>query len=376
VSHLKKPWTVGVYIAGPIGNGETASGPECEMNIQRAIDLANALMDKGFCVFCPHLTYFWDLRHRRKWKEWLDMDVGWLSLFSQVKGGRVIVVRMRGKSKGADTEVTFANQVKVPVVDEVELIQHMMWLSAHHDGGIPWKPDLWRAWRDGDLVLSRVFDPLTLAERERVEPYTPPMKTQTLIKDGPVAQVASLLERAASPDAPTSINSQGGKQSHLPVRFDLFDAKSMIQLAGILYEGAEKYGENNWHRITSAEHLNHAMSHVYVHMAGNTQDDHLGHAFCRLMMAMRMHREKMEEEMDEAVSSCMTERDIQRINTLGQQQKTERGETEETNPVLGADTHILEHALDDIHRELDERLAVHKFPGKPPSREGSTELSE
>lgn len=86
-----------------------------------------------------------------------------------------------------------------------------------------------------------------------------------------------------SPNAPLE---PGGLQSLLNLRFDLLDTKAMFQLAGILDYGAKKYGENNWRKILVESHLNHALTHIFAYLQHDTQDDHLGHAFCRLMFAL------------------------------------------------------------------------------------------
>lgn len=93
------------------------------------------------------------------------------------------------------------------------------------------------------------------------------------------------------PESETVTNEQGGKQSRLDFRFDLFDPKAMFNLAGILDYGAKKYGVNNWKQIPRNDHLNHALVHIYAYLEGNRQDDHLGHAFCRLMFAIGTEEE-------------------------------------------------------------------------------------
>jgi hypothetical protein len=87
------------------------------------------------------------------------------------------------------------------------------------------------------------------------------------------------------PDAAVVVNAAGGKQSQTAGRFDLLDAPAMFQIAGILDAGAAKYGEDNWRLIPTRPHLNAALAHIYAWLAGDRQDDHLGHAFCRLMFA-------------------------------------------------------------------------------------------
>jgi len=87
------------------------------------------------------------------------------------------------------------------------------------------------------------------------------------------------------PDAPTIANKKGGKQSSSPYRMDLIDPDVLLDLASIVRDGAEKYGEWNWRNLSVEENLNHAMIHVLAWLAGDRQDNHLGHAFCRLMFA-------------------------------------------------------------------------------------------
>lgn len=95
-----------------------------------------------------------------------------------------------------------------------------------------------------------------------------------------------------SPDAPIVTNAQGGSQSQLDLRFDLLDTKAMFRLASILNYGANKYGDNNWRNIPTRDHINHALTHIFAYLQNDQQDDHLGHAFCRLMMALGTEKEE------------------------------------------------------------------------------------
>lgn len=88
------------------------------------------------------------------------------------------------------------------------------------------------------------------------------------------------------PDAPTITNAAGGKQSDSPARLDLFPPRAWLAVGGVLKHGAGKYGENNWHKISVREHINHALVHYAAYLAGDTSDDHLEHAACRAMMAL------------------------------------------------------------------------------------------
>ena len=91
------------------------------------------------------------------------------------------------------------------------------------------------------------------------------------------------------PDAPVIENESGGKQSDTPYGFHLLPTSSLFDAAKVCKEGAEKYGETlgnrNYTKISPEDHLNHALQHIYAFLAGDTQDDHLGHAIVRLMFA-------------------------------------------------------------------------------------------
>lgn len=91
------------------------------------------------------------------------------------------------------------------------------------------------------------------------------------------------------PDAPVVINEKGGKQSDTPYGFHLLPVSALFDAAQVAMYGAKKYGETfdkrNYTKIDTKEHLNHAIGHIYAYLAGDKQDDHLGHAIVRLMFA-------------------------------------------------------------------------------------------
>jgi hypothetical protein len=87
------------------------------------------------------------------------------------------------------------------------------------------------------------------------------------------------------PDAPPTVNERGGKQSYSPYRFDLLDAQAMLRLAAIAGKGAEKYGVDNWRKLSIEDNINRAIIHLYAYLAGDRQDDHLAHALCRVLFA-------------------------------------------------------------------------------------------
>lgn len=89
-------------------------------------------------------------------------------------------------------------------------------------------------------------------------------------------------------DTPTIINEKGAKQSDTPYRFDLIPHLALFKEAEILGKGAKKYGDWNWIGIPINEQINHAIQHIYAYLAGDTSDDHLGNASCRVHFALEL----------------------------------------------------------------------------------------
>lgn len=100
-----------------------------------------------------------------------------------------------------------------------------------------------------------------------------------------------LSYQGLSPDAPTVKNERGGMQSATAGRFDLIPPKAMFRLAAIMEHGARKYAPNNWKKIEIDSHVNHALQHLFAYIAGDRQDDHLGHALARAAMAVELEEE-------------------------------------------------------------------------------------
>lgn len=98
-------------------------------------------------------------------------------------------------------------------------------------------------------------------------------------------RVISSEIKGVSKDAPKATNKQGGSQSAVAYGFDCLDPKAMFSMCEALEEGRKEYGKDNWRKIPVEDHLNHLLIHVFAYLAGDTQDDHLGHAMCRAMFA-------------------------------------------------------------------------------------------
>lgn len=71
--------------------------------------------------------------------------------------------------------------------------------------------------------------------------------------------------------------------------------QAVVRIAKVLQYGADRYEPNNWRLIPEEEHINHALIHIIAHLMGDTQDNHIDHALCRLMMA---YSTKKSEDFD------------------------------------------------------------------------------
>lgn len=88
------------------------------------------------------------------------------------------------------------------------------------------------------------------------------------------------------PDAPIETNENGVSQSETLYAFTSLDAHALFRVAATASQGDAKYGPDNWRGIGCEDHLNHALIHIYAHLAGDQSDDHLAHAACRMLMAL------------------------------------------------------------------------------------------
>lgn len=83
-------------------------------------------------------------------------------------------------------------------------------------------------------------------------------------------------------------NKYGGRQSKMEHRFDLISPTAIMKLAHVLEYGSRRYGVDNWKVIEVNDHLNHALFHIYAYLAQDSKEDHLSHAFARVMMAIEI----------------------------------------------------------------------------------------
>ncbi len=91
-----------VYIASPYSIGNK------EKNVLRQIHCADALIGHGYTPFVPLLLHYQHIVAPRSYNEWIRYDMEWLSMCD-------CVLRLRGKSIGADLEVAEAKRLGLPI---------------------------------------------------------------------------------------------------------------------------------------------------------------------------------------------------------------------------------------------------------------------
>ena len=88
-----------IYLAGPMTVGHRIH------NIRDGILAAHRIMKRGHFVYIPHLNDFTELvAGEEHYEFWMAQDFGWIKRCDAL-------VRIPGKSLGADREVEYANKI-------------------------------------------------------------------------------------------------------------------------------------------------------------------------------------------------------------------------------------------------------------------------
>ena len=91
-----------VYLAGPY------SYPDVAWNVNEAMRMSEVLLEEGFIPFTPHLYHMWHLIQPHSYDFWIKLSSRWITKCDAV-------LRVQGISSGADKEVEYAVEKKVPV---------------------------------------------------------------------------------------------------------------------------------------------------------------------------------------------------------------------------------------------------------------------
>jgi len=98
-----------VYVAGPYTYGDPV------VNVRKAIEVAEQLIEVGFVPYVPHLSHLWHLASPHEYGYWLALDLQWVLRCD-------VLLRLPGRSLGADAEANYAIKNFIPVVHSIEEI--------------------------------------------------------------------------------------------------------------------------------------------------------------------------------------------------------------------------------------------------------------
>jgi len=101
--------SVFVYVSGPL------TSPDPWANTNAAILAATKLADAGLTPFCPHLSTLWASVTPRPYEFWMEMDLAWVERCD-------CILRLPGKSSGADREVAKARSLGKAVWHDVDAL--------------------------------------------------------------------------------------------------------------------------------------------------------------------------------------------------------------------------------------------------------------
>ncbi len=93
---MRRVYVASAYSSDPVGN------------VRRACDAAHLVMDAGFAPLLPVLAHYINELRPRPYEDWLAVDLAWVVVADAV-------LRLPGKSPGADRETALAESRGIPV---------------------------------------------------------------------------------------------------------------------------------------------------------------------------------------------------------------------------------------------------------------------
>ena len=113
-----------IYIAGPLFNGDFTDIPKAEQNVERGINIAQQLMQKGWSPYLPHYSldlHKWQIKYHHppfSWERWLDLDQDFIEVCQ--------ALFFFGHSKGADRELEWALNHDMKVYTGIEQVPNIV----------------------------------------------------------------------------------------------------------------------------------------------------------------------------------------------------------------------------------------------------------
>ena len=93
-----------VYISSPYTLGDIGA------NVAVQIEASHKIMDAGHCPITPLLSHYLHVYRQRPYQDWMAIDLAMIPKAD-------VVLRLPGKSSGADQEVALARSLGIPVAE-------------------------------------------------------------------------------------------------------------------------------------------------------------------------------------------------------------------------------------------------------------------
>lgn len=102
-----------------------------------------------------------------------------------------------------------------------------------------------------------------------------------------------VLADNGTPEQPkTVVNAAGGTQAAIPYTFTAsFPHGGLLEVAKVIHKGLRRYQADNWRLIPQNDHIDHALTHVFLFLLGDRSEPHLGHAATRILFALETSNE-------------------------------------------------------------------------------------
>jgi hypothetical protein len=259
-----------IYLAGPMSRGDT------QAHVDRAVAVYGHLIARGYSVICPQLSHYAEQKHGIKMShcDWLAMD---LELVKRCD----FVLRLYGESEGADQEMQCAYENNIHAASEVKLATDLEHLAHIMDMFIQGM----RLWEQEQAGLRPPTRSQFSEARDNLDKQPEPASE-------PVSEPASepVSEPSESPEideaAGVSRFKTGAVRSSdvAHYAFELLSPIGLRRAAEAASEGEIKYSAHNWERgFPISDLVRHVLGHIFSYLAGDRDEDHLGHATWGLM---------------------------------------------------------------------------------------------
>jgi hypothetical protein len=94
-----------------------------ERNVIKSFKAYTKLIDAGFMAFAPLTSHYIDKYFKRSYNSWMQIDFYWITKCD-------CLLRLPGKSKGADMEVDEAKRLGIPVFYSIDELKK--YYREHH----------------------------------------------------------------------------------------------------------------------------------------------------------------------------------------------------------------------------------------------------